>query len=173
MSKRFEMSKIWVTSDTHFGHRNIIKYCNRPFETSEEMNETMIQRWNESISPDDLVFHLGDFSCGISTELNSEIFSRLNGQKVLIVGNHDKKKTLDLEWVEIQDCATIEVGGNTFFMSHRPIDPIDIEKIGDEIDLFLHGHCHGTNTKTHRKLLDVGVDSFSFRPRLLYSELEQ
>ena len=54
--------KIFFTSDTHFWHVNIIKYCNRPFETIEEMNETIIEKWNSKISKDDIVFNLGDFA---------------------------------------------------------------------------------------------------------------
>ena len=59
-----EAKHVWVTSDTHFNHANIIKYCNRPFSSVEEMNETIIANWNKVVSEDDMVYHLGDFALG-------------------------------------------------------------------------------------------------------------
>ena len=56
--------KVWFTSDTHFWHDNIIRFCNRPFESVVEMNEELIRRWNETVPADGVVFHLGDFSFG-------------------------------------------------------------------------------------------------------------
>ncbi len=61
-----EMTTLF-TADTHFFHKNIIKYCNRPFNTVEDMNEELIKRWNETVAPDDLVYHLGDFGLYIKT----------------------------------------------------------------------------------------------------------
>jgi len=76
------MAKVFFTSDTHFNHVNIIKYCSRPFSSVEEMNREMIARWNSVVGPEDTVFHLGDFAMGYSTEwpsflsqLNFKIFS--------------------------------------------------------------------------------------------------
>ncbi len=81
---------IFVTSNTHFNHKNIIKYCHRPFKDVEEMNEAIISNWNNSVTNDDIIYHLGDFCFGAKEELK-QIFNRLNGQKYLIMGNHDKK----------------------------------------------------------------------------------
>lgn len=91
---------IFFSSDHHFYHKNIIKYCNRPFETVEEMNEEMVKRWNEVVAKEDIVYYLGDFSLAIRPV---ELFlNRLNGTKILMAGNHDfchpvhpKSKTLD------------------------------------------------------------------------------
>ena len=58
------MPSIWFTSDTHFSHCNIIKYCNRPFKDVDEMNKILIQNWNNVVRPDDIVWHLGDFALG-------------------------------------------------------------------------------------------------------------
>lgn len=83
------MKKIYVTSDTHFNHNNIIEYCNRPFNSIEEMNETIIKNWNDTITNDDYVFFLGDFCLGNRENL-IELGHKLNGHKILIMGNHDR-----------------------------------------------------------------------------------
>lgn len=84
-------TKVFFTSDTHFGHSNIIKYCQRPFNSAEHMDEVLISNWNEVVSPQDIVFHLGDFCFGSDKEW-IKILQRLNGTKYLILGNHDLKK---------------------------------------------------------------------------------
>ena len=83
-----ETKHIWVTSDTHFNHANIIKYCNRPFSSVEEMNETIIANWNKVVSERDIVYHLGDFALG-DKSLIPNILRRLNGCIKVIMGNHD------------------------------------------------------------------------------------
>jgi calcineurin-like phosphoesterase family protein len=78
---------LYFTSDHHFWHTNIIKYCNRPFVSVEEMNEALIQNWNDLVLPEDEVYYLGDFSMAARPV---EIYtSRLNGIKYLVPGNHD------------------------------------------------------------------------------------
>ena len=83
-----ENPKIWFTSDTHFGHKNIIKFSERPFSDVEEMDEVMIRRWNEVVGKDDTVYHLGDFAF-LSTGKLRQLISRLNGKICLVNGNHD------------------------------------------------------------------------------------
>ena len=78
---------VYFISDTHFNHKNIIKYCNRPFDSIEQMNETLINNWNDIVSDKDIIYHLGDFALG-SKELILDIVNRLNGSKYLIRGNH-------------------------------------------------------------------------------------
>src|SRR6185503_2555547 len=84
---------IWFISDTHFNHNNIIKYSNRPFFSVQEMNETMISNWNNCVAPGETIFHLGDFMCGKRGDVEGikNLVSRLNGTKVLILGNHDQE----------------------------------------------------------------------------------
>ena len=79
---------IFFTADHHFGHENIIRFSERPFESLEQMNEEMIRKWNEKIEPGDTVYHLGDFSLG-KPDFTKEILDRLNGNIHLIKGNHE------------------------------------------------------------------------------------
>jgi calcineurin-like phosphoesterase family protein len=87
---KFSGENLFFTSDTHFFHEGIIKFCNRPFESVEEMNETLIRNWNETVPKDGTVFHLGDFAFGGWREWMSA-YNRLNGKIYLILGNHDLK----------------------------------------------------------------------------------
>ena len=88
-----DVNKIWFSSDHHFFHNNIIKYCNRPFETVEEMNEALVKNWNSVVGPDDHVYHLGDFCFGNVEKWNWCLEpGRLNGHIHLILGNHDPER---------------------------------------------------------------------------------
>lgn len=78
---------IWFTSDLHFGHANILKFCNRPWETTDEMNADLIKNWNSVVKPDDLVFDLGDFAFASNSKWK-DLLSQLNGHHYLILGNH-------------------------------------------------------------------------------------
>ena len=88
------MPKTFFTSDTHFNHANVIKYCARPFASLEAMNREMITRWNAVVGPEDTVYHLGDFAMGKSSEWPG-FLRQLNGaRKILIRGNHDGNSSL-------------------------------------------------------------------------------
>ena len=110
----------WVTSDNHFYHGNIIKYCDRPFKDFEEMNNVMITKWNRFVHPQDIVYHLGDFAlCGPTKKKG--LLESLNGFIILILGNHDKGKqhNLNLKFIEVHDYLVL--GNNKLILSHRPI----------------------------------------------------
>jgi len=79
----------YFTSDTHFGHTNIIKYCNRPFKDAGEMDRFIITEWNKIVTPDDTVYHMGDVAF-TSPERLKHILANLNGYKILVLGNHDR-----------------------------------------------------------------------------------
>lgn len=81
--------KRWFISDTHFSHKNIIKYAGRPYTTVEEMNKSLIDNWNQYVDTEDQVFFLGDFGLGDVEHLHS-IYSQLKGHKICIRGNHDR-----------------------------------------------------------------------------------
>ena len=85
---KFNKSKLWVTSDTHFCHENIIKYCNRPFQNIEDMNDILIANWNSVVKPDDDIIIAGDFIHSGNLQIVHSIIDRLHGNKWLVYGNH-------------------------------------------------------------------------------------
>ena len=170
----FEPHRIWFTSDTHFGHANIIKFCNRPFRDVTEMNEEIIRRWNETVPEDGLVFHLGDFCYGGSKEWN-DVMYRLHGKIYLILGNHDFKNIRSGytgRFEHITQQMSIRVGGQGIILNHNPF----LCYGGSYRDVWqLFGHVHsGPRSNTgldlpRLKMLfplqyDVGVDNNDFRP---------
>lgn len=171
---KFEPDRVWFTSDTHFGHANIIKYCNRPFRDVREMDEEIIRRWNETVPADGVVFHLGDFGYGGSKEW-ADILRRLNGRIYLILGNHDLKNIKQgymAAFAHVTQQMTIRVGGQSIYLNHNPF----LCYGGSYKDVWqLFGHVHsGPNSNTgldHPRLqhlfplqYDVGVDNNDFRP---------
>ena len=119
---KFDGNKVFFTSDTHFYHGNIIRFCNRPFKDVDMMNETIISNWNNTIGQDDIVFHLGDFCLGGSAEW-TKILDRLNGKIYLIMGNHDLKNIRQgyidrFEHVAMQ--MHIEIGKQRIYLNHYP-----------------------------------------------------
>lgn len=81
---------IYYISDLHLGHSNIINMCNRPYSDVEQMNEDLINKWNNIVKKNDIIYLLGDFSMKLSNEKSLEYLKRLNGIKYFIKGNHDK-----------------------------------------------------------------------------------
>ena len=81
---------IFFTADLHFGHKNIIRYCDRPFKDVAQMNSTLIKNYNEVVRPDDTCYILGDLAMGINSLELTKYIRRMNGRKILILGNHDK-----------------------------------------------------------------------------------
>ena len=156
----------WFTADNHFGHANIIKYCDRPFSCVEEMDEAMIERWNEVVGHDDLVYHLGDFTLGNKSMARS-YFRRLRGQiRVLSNPWHHDKRWLGRECcgmsgtVEYMKSIAILEYVPPIIMCHYPFAHWDREHYGS---WHLHGHSHGKHIAPG-KILDVGVDCHRFCP---------
>lgn len=158
-----QSSKIFVTSDTHFFHKNVIGLCNRPFSSVEEMNEQMVMRWNDVVSSDDHVYHLGDFSFGKPQE-TLEIVRRLNGVKHLVLGNHDhvmEKGGIPAEFEWIKSMYDLKVGRDIrVVMCHYPILSWNRMNYGA---FHIHGHRHCLGENKGRRY-DVGVDGHDFYP---------
>ena len=140
-----KMGENFYISDLHFGHYNIIRYDNRPFRTVEEMDATLIQNWNKTVSNKDFVYILGDISW-YDDEKTAEIFKELNGSKILIRGNHDNIKSgskLAKCFSSVQDyCELYLDKKNKVVMSHYPI----LFWNGQFRDaVHLYGHVHNSH----------------------------
>lgn len=150
---------IYFISDTHFNHANIIKYCNRPFKYVEEMNETLIDNWNNTIKESDTIYHLGDLALGKSNEIKG-LVNRLIGKKYLIRGNHDRWSVSFYEELgfEVLKFAPIKLDEYKLILSHVPIP----DKIIPKGYINLHGHIHD-------KKLEDCTDSYI--PKMYSKEL--
>lgn len=161
---------IWFTSDTHYWHRNIIEYCQRPFGSVEEMNEELIERWNQRVSIKDTVYHLGDFALSVDRAQVETILSRLNGHKHLIVGNHDEKRPAigNSHWQSVSHYKRVKTEGQRLILCHYPMKVWHGSHKGA---WQLHGHCHGSLPRDYTiKQLDVGVDCWGWAP-ISYEEV--
>lgn len=136
------MSDIWIISDTHFNHENIIKFCDRPFNDRWHMNEALIQNWNSLVKPQDKVYHLGDVYFGDEKEAE-EIMARLNGKKRLIVGNHDDVKQPAI-WKHFEKISLWRPWPDfKILMTHVPVHPTTFELNGRREEwINVHGHIH-------------------------------
>lgn len=153
---------IYFTSDTHYGHDNIIKYSNRPFSNIQEMNEKMIDNWNLIIKNNDDVYHIGDFAFGNGLKNPEQYFNRLNGRKHLIKGNHDYGcKTLNLPWDSINDYLEIVYKNQKIVLMHYSMR-VWHHSYKDTWNLY--GHSHGTLIEEDKLAFDVGVDVWDFKP---------
>ena len=161
------MREIWVISDTHFGHENIIKYCNRPFSSVYDMNETMVENWNKTVKDEDHVWHLGDvyFTGGFQHEDENKssvawnFMKRLKGKKRLCLGNHDnghnqlllhffEKIVLWRDWKELG-----------LVMTHIPLHLSNIKEGRTNI----HGHIH-QNKSPDGPYRNVSVEQINYTP---------
>lgn len=168
MTEGFGMPNIFFTSDTHFYHKNIIKYCDRPFKDVDEMNFEMIKRWNAKVQPHDTVYHLGDVTFAGSDK--NLILHELNGFKKLIPGNHDNVREM-AKYFDIEDrLFNLSLGPHKIVLCHYPIESWENAFHGW---YHFHGHTHGhtkefNSKKDHR--VDVGVDVHNFEP-VSYDEI--
>lgn len=155
------MPQTYFTADTHFGHTNVIRFCNRPFTDAEEMDETLIANWNAVVGPKDDVFHLGDFAVRCDPKKMANIFRRLNGRKHLIIGNHDSGATIALPWSsQPAHYREISVEKQRIILLHYGMRVWNGMRYGA---LQFFGHSHG-RLPGCRASLDVGVDSWGYTP---------
>lgn len=162
------MSNIWFTSDQHFGHTNIIGYCQRPFKSAEEMNTEMIARYRAVVAPGDTVYFLGDVFF-VNKETARDIMAQLPGTKHLVMGNHDRwtpsfYRSLGFETATKTQPASVVVNDVRLSLSHHP--PLAAE--ADPTLVSLCGHVHGFWLR-QGNVLNVGVDVHSFAPVALQS----
>jgi calcineurin-like phosphoesterase family protein len=156
----------WFTSDTHYGHKNIIRFCEWSrghFKNTDEMDEVMINNWNEVVSENDAVYHLGDFAFAPQNRIR-EVLSRLRGRIYVLAGNHDKaisgsfgQSLVDFNYISglIPACHEISVNGQRFILNHYAMRIWNKSHYGA---MHLFGHSHGS-LPGYGKSVDVGVDS--------------
>ncbi len=176
-------------SDTHFGHANIIRFCDRPFADVEEMNAALIENWNAVVSDDDTVYHLGDVALGKWVEWDG-ILSQLNGYKILVVGNHERifkgeseknRRRFAIEypkWFEEihHNIRGLELANGTKVnLSHFPYEADHMEKarhmdarLIDRGVPLVHGHTHLDQIISHSRAgsiqIHVGADAHNYAP---------
>lgn len=159
---------IFFTSDQHFGHENIITYCNRNFNNADEMDEYLIEEWNNTVGKGDLVYHLGDFAITGYSKSHApkveKLLSKLNGQKILITGNHDSPAVTTAEgWAKVyHGIKHVKVDNQHIILCHYGMRTWQFKSKGAYM---LYGHSHGNLPPEPGDLsMDVGVDSMGYKP---------
>lgn len=175
--------KVWFTSDQHYNHGNIVKYCSRtiaapqeqiahwqrdnakvPQSAIDKMNEEMIRRFQERVKPGDRVYFLGDFSFAKkeqAADYAMSILSRLPGDHFFVPGNHDSQEVIELpHWKEVSPLMDIRVDGQKVTLCHYMMKVWNKAHRGS---LQLFGHSHGNMAGTSQQC-DVGVDAWDYYP---------
>ena len=175
-----EAEFLYFTSDTHFHHANILRFCNRPFSSIEEHDEELIRRWNEKVPENGIVFHLGDFAFASSQYIN-HIIDRLNGKIFLIIGNHDwrnvvKQHSTRFELMTQQ--LNLKIANQHIILNHYPF--LCYSGVYHKNPSWqLYGHVHSGPLSTqgldnsrltmcYSTQYDVGVDNNNFTPISFY-----
>ena len=172
------MGKVFFTADTHFGHENVISFDNRPFSSVEEMDTELIRRWNNKVSKEDLVYVLGDMIWKVRNNDAPELINSLNGQIILIKGNHDRflhnaKAVKALAGIKDYDdiCVRLEDGtSKRCILSHYFIPMYVGNRYGA---IHLHGHSHVSaeadmEGKIADMLLEQGIPNKIFNVGCMY-----
>ena len=170
----------YFISDCHFGHKNVIKYCNRPYSSVEEMDEDMISKWNNKVNRNDLVYIVGDlFYFQIDNVV--QILNRLKGKKILVRGNHDdfflKRIDTNKYFQEISLYMEISLRGKKLTLCHYPMYSWKNSRKKDSFLIF--GHVHNNQDMfwfdyycQNDRTLNAGVDINNFEP-VNFDELKQ
>ena len=152
---------VFFTSDTHFGDPRGLRIDRRPFASVAEHDAALVERWNETVSAEDEVWHLGDFASARRPERIGALLAGLNGVKHLIVGNNDGEATTGHPaWASVRHYAEITLDGTALVLCHYPFRTWN--RMGRGV-VDLHGHSHG-RLKPMPRQYDVGVDVWDYRP---------
>lgn len=180
-----DAEKIFFTSDTHFCHENIIKYCKRQFKSIEENDEELIYRWNEKVPEDGIVFHLGDVAVGNPKRVD-EILKQLHGKIYLVIGNHDWRRIVSehaWRFEKMTQQISMKIGNRHIILNHYPMLAFSGAWRGVDATYQLFGHVHtspytdeGLDQQRMKYLFtsqyDVGVDNNNFAP-ISWKEVDQ
>ena len=150
---------VWLISDLHFDHENIIRYCNRPFANAEEMNRVLLENWNSTILVGDEVYFLGDMSFGRGSRPPSFWLGKLNGKVYFVKGNHDREK------IAMKQSEFLEYSGRKFLLIHDPANkPVNWE------GWTIHGHVHNHDLEKYpfingeKKTINVSAELVGYKP---------
>jgi calcineurin-like phosphoesterase family protein len=172
-------------SDPHYGHANVIQYSNRPFADVEQMDNQLVYAYNQLIRPTDTVLWLGD--CFLSTvDHAKQIMQRLNGTKVLVLGNHDRSAAAmtRIGFALVTTEVTMNIADQKVRAFHRPYPGTPSHEdhgypalptakpeapVRQKHEFLLHGHTHSTN-KVRDRMIHVGVDAWDYKP-VMYEQV--
>ena len=152
---------IYLISDLHLDHKNIIRYCDRPFSSVEEMNRTIIDNWNEVVEEDDFVYLVGDLAFGRRRSKMRYWLKKLNGNVILILGNHDKGY---LDSIVHADKCVLFYKGKKFLLIHDP------KMVNSGDDWVIHGHEHNNKPEKYpfmngkNRTINVSVELINYTP---------
>ena len=155
--------EIFVVSDTHFGHSNIIKYQNRPFANTEQMDKTMLENWNDTVREQDIIYHLGDVYFDGGLEYPFEFLKQLKGRKRLLLGNHDEAKDQVLHSVFEKIMLWRMFPEYRLLLTHLPMHMDEDPPAFTKYDINVHGHIHGNPAPTP-KHINVSVELTDYTP---------
>lgn len=141
--------KVFFTSDTHFGHKNILKFCNRPFENIKQHNEALVQYWNETVGPNDIIFHLGDFFWFNSRTETLKLIKQLNGQIYVVPGNHDTINQFEYCLRDLPNFHLISDVACVFLTNYDSNQP------GKSIEIYLSHFVLSTWSHRDRKAINL------------------
>jgi calcineurin-like phosphoesterase family protein len=156
---------IWFTADLHLGHKNILQLSNRPFDTIEEHDKFIIDNYNKLVQENDVVYILGDISWCQSYDFYKDLFTKLKGNKYVVIGNHDNKQNLTKCYKDglikgLYESKTIQIGSDRIFLSHYPYR----EWSGfykNAYHIYAHTHC---TIEDYKLSTDCGCDCWEYGP---------
>lgn len=158
--------KIWITTDTHFGHKAMLSYCNR----SEGFEKKILKNLKQVLKSEDILIHLGDICIGDDLYWNAKLKENTNCRQWLIQGNHDGKSSswyLAHGWDFVGYSITMNYGGKKILFSHAPQYYLVAENGESSYDLNIHGHFHNNPHRSEEKEMKVRKN---FRQRLVAIE---
>jgi calcineurin-like phosphoesterase family protein len=162
--EEMQQPKIFLIGDPHFGHRNIIHYCNRPFDSVEQMNEALIKNWNSVVGKQDIVYVLGDFAlCGKDRII--EITQRLNGRKRLVLGNHDGASLVTYHMAGFEYVYNHSIILDDFYiLSHYPQTYIQKNGLYGNIYAHVHDDPAYVNVSSRTFCVSVERETMNYMP---------
>ncbi len=158
---------VYIWSDLHLGHTNVIKYENRPFSSTEEMNQTILDNWKKTVKKQDTIINLGDVAFGIDRDSLRDMITSMPGKKMLIIGNHDRGRSLtywyDVGFDEVYKYPIIY--DSFYILSHEPL------YVNDSMPYVnIHGHIH-SETITNPQKVNVSVECIEYVP-ILFNKIK-